>query len=864
MADKQLTVSLALKASGYKKEIADINKDNQLLKSNFEKVSKSSKDFENNIEGQTQKLRLLSGQYDNAKKKVDVYKEALEKSKKTLDDASKSYDKSKQDVASLNSQLEDYKNTYGKTSSAVKALENELEKTNKEMGKQERAVLEANSSYKSMQINLNKAEIEANKLGDELNNTSSQIKSAGNSADKAASDFENLGSKIDESAAKSVEFGAHMTMIGQGLTTVGDKATDLGKKAISSFKEMVVSGAEYNASVASTEFLINNLDSTTQSWIDTNARNAENIGLTEKQFKELSVSVAGYGENMGLTGEETNGFTDKVMNLSANLGALKDVPVDEALRDVKSALMGNYEAVDKYNVNLSASMLENSEFVQSLGKSWNQLSDNEKMQAALNEMLRQGASANGLAAEEAKSFSMQMNLAKENIKETTGSIGDGLLPTMEPLINKFNSVVKVIGEWAKANPEITSTIIIVVGAVGGLLAILGPIITTIGMLTISIGALAPIVTAAGGIMGFFTASILPVIAVIGTLIGVAILLFGAIQANWEGIKQATINLINACSPQFEALKQSFSGLWKTCKSIYDTVIQPLFMVIGKVIEQCIIFATPLIKLLLQVFSDVINAISLVWNSIGKPIFDWMKTKIAELAPVFIPIFNSFKQYFSNACNAISSVWSNILYPVFQILIGVIAKIGSVVAPVFNGFASAISIAMRAVLTPIQSVIDRISSLLGWISDAGSKVGGFLSNLNPFKSRSIDIGVNYLNEGYQSPMTMMPMMARALEIPKEFSNIAYSGSYYNMNSVGNKSIESISKSTSSGVSKLSNDSYKIGVDEIANKIVAGLIEGLKGITLSADVNAYLDTERVSSELNRVDGRNINLYERFNGV
>ena len=36
----------------------------------------------------------------------------------------------------------------------------------------------------------------------------------------------------------------------------------------------------------------------------------------------------------------------------------------------------NYEAVDKYGISLSASTLENSEFVKSLGKSWNQLSDN--------------------------------------------------------------------------------------------------------------------------------------------------------------------------------------------------------------------------------------------------------------------------------------------------------------------------------------------------------------------------------------------------------------------------------------------------------------------------------------------------------
>ena len=97
----------------------------------------------------------------------------------------------------------------------------------------------------------------------------------------------------------------------------------------------------------------------------------------------------------------------------------------------------NYEAVDKYGISLSASTLENSEFVKSLGKSWNQLSDNEKMMAAYNEMTRQGASAQGLAKQEAESFGMKFKLLKQQISETVGEIGSNLLPVLEPLVQKF-------------------------------------------------------------------------------------------------------------------------------------------------------------------------------------------------------------------------------------------------------------------------------------------------------------------------------------------------------------------------------------------------------------------------------------------
>ena len=148
----------------------------------------------------------------------------------------------------------------------------------------------------------------------------------------------------------------------------------------------------------------------------------------------------------------------------------------------------NYEAVDKYGISLSASTLENSEFVKSLGKSWNQLSDNEKMMASYNEIVRQGASAQGLAKQEAESFGMKFKLLKQQISETVGEIGSNLLPVLEPIIQKFSEVATKVSEWVKENPKLTQTILVITGAIGGLMAILGPIIALIGTLTIAVTA----------------------------------------------------------------------------------------------------------------------------------------------------------------------------------------------------------------------------------------------------------------------------------------------------------------------------------------------------------------------------------------
>ena len=55
-----------------------------------------------------------------------------------------------------------------------------------------------------------------------------------------------------------------------------------------------------------------------------------------------------------------------------------------------------------------------------------------------------------------------------------------------------------------------------------------------------------------------------------------------------------------------------------------------------------------------------------------------------------------------------------------------------------------------------------------------------------------------------------------------------------------------------------------IEALGSTIVNAIINGLKDMTLQANVEATLDGEKLSSKLNEIDGRNLNLYGRFNGV
>ena len=158
---------------------------------------------------------------------------------------------------------------------------------------------------------------------------------------EASKGFKGLANEIKNVTKDTKQFA---TDVGKGLQDVGKKMTAMGIGIVAGIGGIVAKGAEWSAQVEGQKFLYNNLDKAIQKSIDSNSKNAQAIGLTSQQYKNGATDISTYYKNMGLTAEATAELSGKTMDLVADLGAVKDVPFDEALADFKSALMGKIVA----------------------------------------------------------------------------------------------------------------------------------------------------------------------------------------------------------------------------------------------------------------------------------------------------------------------------------------------------------------------------------------------------------------------------------------------------------------------------------------------------------------------------------------
>ena len=380
----------------------------------------------------------------------------------------------------------------------------------------------------------------------------------------------------------------------------------------------------------------------------------------------------------------------------------------------------NYEALDAFGINISARSLENSEFVKGLGKSWNQLSDNEKMMAVYNEIVRQSSSAQGLAKQEAQSFGMQMKLLKEKIMETAGAIGEKLLPYLEPFIQKINEIVEAIGNFANEHPQLMAGILGVAGAIGGLMLVLGPVLMVVGQLMTGFASATVVAGVLGTTVGAMALVFIKVIAIIGAVIAIGALLI----ANWDAIKRSAIALWND-------VKSSWSTSLNEIKTMAIDLWNDIKTGIANVWNSMKTTAT-------NIFNNIKTVISNIWNNVKTiTINTWNNLKSGltsmwnGLKSVATSVFNAIKTVISNIWNNVksttTSIWNSIKSSITSILNG----IKSTFTSILNAIKNAVKTGMNNVKSTMVNIMNQaksaISNMVGRFASVGRNIVNGIAN-----------------------------------------------------------------------------------------------------------------------------------------
>lgn len=533
----QINAGLKVQQASLKSVTAEYGKNNQSI----EALQSTSKALMNVLTSQKEKLALLGQGLAEATEKYGSGSVRVEKLR--LD-----FINTEAAIHGLNRSIEENQQAVKDQLTSTDSITAALEIANQQVQQYRDALQGATEKYgdlhpktKQYQQAVEDVERDIGSLNETLRENEKQAEKTGDSTNTAGKEMQNLGEKAEGSQRGiSVMTVALGDLVSKGL-----------QKVVSAMKDAIQEGLGYHASLESTNAVLEQIfgprgQAMVDEWA---ATSMEALGLAEGTAKE-------YAKELGLIFSETKKTSAQTAEMSiAVIEAARDwasftnnSPTD-VLNAIESALTGNLKGLSKYGIVLSDTEVANTRYVKSLGKSWSELSDGEKILARQIAILEKLADAEGHFAENQDSYSNGMNTWKEALKKLTGEISKEIAPA---LTDFFRETTGYLQENEQALTTIGAVIATVIGIVNDFLKLLSKLPSevwlTIGAFVVAIKTFSTVekgISAVSGVLEIFTFSIdKTVIKILAIVAALAVLLY-LIVAIRDGSDEAAKSLERA-------------------------------------------------------------------------------------------------------------------------------------------------------------------------------------------------------------------------------------------------------------------------------------------------------------------------------
>jgi TP901 family phage tail tape measure protein len=318
----------------------------------------------------------------------------------------------------------------------------------------------------------------------------------------------------------------------------------------------------------------------------------------------------------------------------------------------------------------------------------------------------------------------------ERLKAVLASLavemGEALLPILIDAARAFIPIAKATVEFVRENEELVKVVLMVVGALGAVMAILGPILVFIGTLGLAVAGLGPIFAALAAALGVIFA---PIALVVAALIGAVV----AIALQWDEFKEGAIIL-------WEAVVGVFTAAWEAITAIVAGGASAVVSALQAFVDTLKFIIRDGPVAIWQGVADVFKAgwemVIGIWNAgadvvkgSAKAFMDFLKT-----------VWEGARAAFDWAAGMLDAGWSKIV-GVFEWARDTIASIG------------------QAIMDAMRAPFDKAAEFVNWLRGIFGGGGGG-SNVQQFArgGTAMASGPSILGEGGGPELVFGPGLA----------------------------------------------------------------------------------------------------------
>ena len=177
----------------------------------------------------------------------------------------------------------------------------------------------------------------------------------------------------------------------------------------------------------------------------------ESYHLTELAAKQSLSTFQLVLTGMNISTAKAAEMSNALVRVGADLGAAFDRSTADVVNDIRGALSGSMETMDKYGVVIRAAQVEQKALEMGLGDLEGNITQADKATATYALILEKTSAITGTTARESEGYAGQLKEAQKNIGNLTAALGEKLLPV-------FTKVLKAFNDWISTGDNMNTIV----------------------------------------------------------------------------------------------------------------------------------------------------------------------------------------------------------------------------------------------------------------------------------------------------------------------------------------------------------------------------------------------------------------------
>ena len=416
--------------------------------------------------------------------------------------------------------LKKYESSLEKAERELSSFKNQMQYTSNKAYALEKAIREGKDETGELANKLKQAKNTLSDLKNEANNTKHKIDNYKASIKLTKDKVEELKNKQNALSKSLKETKEKVKEVSDSVTDMGKKLTGVGVAITGSLTALTGTYVEHSSEIVKVSKMAGISTKEYQMW----DRILKSTGYSMEQ---ANGDFAAMAERMAVTQQELTGLIDSESDLTQIVKEL-GLSVTDSNGNLKNTGQFMNELM------IATSKLENKTHQQAVMTALLSTTGEELLPHLENweQKMKEMEKGNYVTDSQLKKvieFKQKWNDLKLQFEGTRNAIGQALMPILQELMDKVSPVVEKLTNWINENPKLVEGMLIV----GGVIAGLGAIVTTLG---IALSGLAGIITLVNIAFAPTNLLIMGIVVAIGGIIGMVVLMKKAWDENWNGVR----------------------------------------------------------------------------------------------------------------------------------------------------------------------------------------------------------------------------------------------------------------------------------------------------------------------------------------